>query len=262
MQFTTICPEYIEYAIRFGRVALILTLGLIGIYFIRNIIKRQLLKVYPDALRVSVIIRLISYLLFFLVATIVLQEFGINMTALIGAAGVVGVAIGFAAQTSVANVISGLFLTMEHPFEINDMVVINGIDGKIKALNLFAVTICTYDNKIVRIPNEQVLKSNITNISKNNNRRFENDIDLAPETNINHAIDCIKQVAKNSHYLVQEPAPFIAVKEITGNYSRLFVAVWTTQQQWGTTRATFLAEIKNAFEQNGIKLAQQICISK
>lgn len=262
MQCPEICPEYIEYAIRFGKVALIFLLGMVGIYFVRNVIKRQLLKIYPDALRVNVIVRLISYLLFFLVATIALQEFGINMTALIGAAGVVGVAIGFAAQTSVANIISGLFLTLEHPFELNDSVSINGVDGSIKALNLFAVTICTFDNKIVRIPNEQVLKSNIINISKNKHRRFESDIDLAPETDINQAIDIIKQVTKESNFLVHEPAPYIAVKEITGNYSRLFVGVWTSQSNWGTTRASFLPEVKRAFEQNGIKLAQLPLIAK
>ncbi len=262
MQCPELCPEYIEYAMRFGKVALIVLLGLIGIYFLRNVIKRQLLKVYPDALRVNVIVRLISYLLYFLVATVALQEFGINMTALIGAAGVMGVAIGFAAQTSVANIISGLFLTMEHPFELNDIVSIDGIDGKIKAINLFAVTICTFDNKIVRIANEKVLKSNIINTSKNNNRRFQSDIDLVPEVNINQAMDIIKQVAKEGSYLLQDPAPLIAVKEITGNYSRLFVGVWTTQKNWGTTRVTFLPELKKALEQNDIQLAKLPLVCK
>ena len=262
MQFPEICPQYIQYAFRFGKVALIILLGLSGIYLLRKLIKKHLLSVYPDALRVNVIIRLISYLLFFLVATIALQEVGIDMTALIGAAGVLGVALGFAAQTSVANIISGLFLTLEHPFELNDNVIINNINGQIKALNLFAVTLRTFDNKMVRIPNEQVLKSNIYNISKNKARRFETLIDLAPDTNMKQAVEVIKQVAHQSPYLIQEQAPSITVKEVTGNYSKIFVGVWTNHKNWATTQTDFLPDLKTAFEKNNIKLAVLPIVTK
>ncbi|MEX0848864.1 MAG: mechanosensitive ion channel family protein [Candidatus Dependentiae bacterium] len=262
MQYPQIRPEYIQYAIRFGKIAFIILLGLSGIHILRKIIKKHLLKLYPDALRVNVIVRLISYFLFFLVATIALQEIGIDMTALIGAAGVVGVAIGFAAQTSVANIISGLFLTLEHPFELNDTIIINTIEGQIKAVNLFAVTIRTSDNKIVRIPNEQVLKSNIYNITKNKNRRFESNINLAPEASIQQAIGVIKELATQKDYLLNELAPFIAIKEVAGNYSRLFIGVWTTQKNWETTRAHFLSDLKMALAKNDIQLAISPIICK
>ena len=75
-------------------------------------------------------------------------------------------------------------------------------------------------------------------------------------------MDIIKQVAKEGSYLLQDPAPLIAVKEITGNYSRLFVGVWTTQKNWGTTRVTFLPELKKALEQNDIQLAKLPLVCK
>jgi small-conductance mechanosensitive channel len=262
MQYPQINAEYLAYILKFVKISTIILCGLIGIHFISKVLKKQLLKIYPDNLRVNVIVRFISYLLLFIVATISLQEFGIDMTALIGAAGVVGVAIGFAAQTSVANIISGIFLTLEHPFELNDTIIINNIEGQIKAVNLFAVTIRTSDNKIVRIPNEQVLKSNIYNITKNKNRRFESTIDLAPEVNIPQAIEIIKELVTQKDYLLNDPVPFIAIKEVTGNYSRLFIGVWTTQKNWVTTRANFLSDLKITLAKNDMLLATSSIICK
>ena len=262
MHWPEIDPEYLAYLLKLGKTALIAVVGLIAIYVIRSVSKRQLQKIYPDALRVDVLIRMLSYALFFLLATIVLQQFGINMTAIIGAAGVVGVAIGFAAQTSVANIISGLFLTMEHPFELNDSVAINNVEGKIKKLDLFAVTICTFDNKVVRISNEQVLKATITNISKNKERRLDTSVDIEATANSKETIAIIERLAKEAPYLVNTKAPFIAISQVTGTYTRISIGVWSTQKEWGNTRQLFLTDLKEALKQNGIALAERSLLTQ
>jgi len=95
----------------------------------------------------------------------VLQQFNISVSALLGVAGVAGVAIGFAAKTSVANIISGIFLIAERTVDIGDTIESNGVTGVVESLDLFSVKLRTLDNKLVRISNENVLNKTLTNLS-------------------------------------------------------------------------------------------------
>lgn len=260
MQYFTLSPEHVSYIIYVVKALCVLMFGSVAVYFLHSAIQKKVKQRYPDALPVHVFARIFAYLLYFLVVAVALQEFGINMTALIGAAGVLGIAVGFAAQTSVANIISGLFLTLERPFNLNDLIEINGIEGQIQALDLFAVTVRTCDNKTVRIPNETVLKSNIINISKNKVRRFETVIDFVSGTNIAHAVELIHAVIAASDYALHQE-PLIVVTHITGSYTRVLVGVWTTQKNWQVTRLRFLPDVKDMFDQHNIKLAEVLLYS-
>ncbi len=255
------CPKelLLQYGCLYGfmalRALLVATIGLLAIYLLRTFLKKQLYRIFTDKLRINVVVRIISYILLFLLATIVLQGFGVDMTALIGAAGVVGVAIGFASQTSIANIISGLFLTMEHPFELDDTVVINNIEGKVKSLDLFAVTLNTTDNRLVRIPNEQVLKNTIINLTKQFSRRYQFTIDLAPSADAEQAIQLIKQVIDEHPLSLKDRSPLIFPTSISGDKTELFVGAWTTQKEWGSFKKSLLLDIRQAFKKHNIPLA-------
>lgn len=255
MHYLTLNPDYILYINYIIKPLCVLIFGAIAVYLLHTVVLKKMKQRYPDALPVHVFVHMFGYLLYFLVAAFALQEFGINMTALIGAAGVLGVAVGFAAQTSVANVISGLFLTLERPFDLNDVIEIDGIEGYVQALDLFAVTVRTPDNKSVRIPNEKVLKNNIINISKHKMRRFDVALDFVPETNMQQVCDLLRATVKASDYALHAPEAYTVVTQVTGNYIRLFVGVWTTQQNWHATRLHFLPDLKHALDEHGIKLA-------
>lgn len=95
----------------------------------------------------------------------VLQELGFNITALLGAAGVIGIALGFAAQTSMSNIVAGIFLLLEQSFEIGDTIVFGTASGKVESIDLFSVKIRTTENTLVRIPNELLIKKEMANVS-------------------------------------------------------------------------------------------------
>lgn len=94
-----------------------------------------------------------------------LHELGFNITALLGAAGVIGVAIGFASQTSMSNMVAGLFLLLEQAFEIGDEISFDRISGRVESIDLFSVKIRTTENTLVRIPNELLIKKEMVNVS-------------------------------------------------------------------------------------------------
>lgn len=99
-----------------------------------------------------------------LIIVSILQDLG--LTSLLGAASIVGIATGFAAQTGLSNIISGIFLLVEDIFEINDTIMFGDkITGTVESIDLFSVKLRTPDGKLVRIPNEALLKNPVTNLS-------------------------------------------------------------------------------------------------
>ena len=111
-----------------------------------------------------IIYTMVFYGSFGLLTVSILQDLG--LTSLLGAAGIIGIATGFAAQTGLSNIISGIFLLVEDIFEINDVIMFGDkITGKVESINLFSVKLRTADNKLVRIPNEALLKNPVTNLS-------------------------------------------------------------------------------------------------
>jgi len=94
-----------------------------------------------------------------LILVLALRQLGFQLTALLGAAGIVGIAIGFASQTSVSNIISGLFLISEKPFAVGDVIKAGEHTGIVMSIDLLSVKIRTFDNQFVRIPNEKILST-------------------------------------------------------------------------------------------------------
>jgi small-conductance mechanosensitive channel len=100
-----------------------------------------------------------------LVLVMCMRELGFKLTTLLGAAGIAGIAIGFAAQTSLSNLISGLFLVWEKPVQVGDVIVLGDTTGVVHSIDLLSLQLRTFDNKFVRIPNESLLKSQFTNVT-------------------------------------------------------------------------------------------------
>ena len=105
---------------------------------------------------------------------------GLDLSAALGAAGIAGIALGFAAQTSVSNIISGLFLFSEKTFEIGDVLQIDNMIGTIESVDLLSIKLRTFDNRLVRVPNETMIKSKIVNTTRWPERRLDLLIALPP----------------------------------------------------------------------------------
>ena len=117
--------------------------------------------------------KIISYSGITILLMVILSELGVNLTAILGAAGVLGIAIGVASQKSLGNMVSGLFLLSEKSFEIGDVLMIDDKVGIVQDVDLLALKIRTFDNKLIRIPNETLISTMVTNITKYPIRRVD-----------------------------------------------------------------------------------------
>ena len=136
-----------------------------------------------------------------------LHQLGFNLGVLLGAAGILSVAIGFASQTSASNLVSGLFLIAERPFEIGDTIQVSGTTGEVLSIDLLSVKLRTFDNLYVRIPNESLIKTEMRTLTKFPIRRADLQIGIAYKEDIERVRKLLFEIADRHPLCLDEPKP-------------------------------------------------------
>jgi small-conductance mechanosensitive channel len=185
---------------------------------------------------------------------IVLHLLGVKITALLGAAGIVGIAIGFASQTSMSNLISGLFMISEKPFEIGDVIKMGATVGIVLSIDLLSVKIRTFDNQYIRIPNEKLLGSELTNITRFPIRRMDINLGVAYKTDINHLKSVLQEIAAANPYCLDEPEPLIVFSNFGDSALEFLFGVWFFKTDYLNLKNSVMQEIKERFEREGIEI--------
>ncbi len=183
-----------------------------------------------------------------------LSELGFTLTAILGAAGIAGVAIGFASQTSLSNIISGIFLIAEKPFQAGDALQIGDTLGIVHSIDLLSVKLRTFDNRFVRIPNEHLVKTPFTNITRFPIRRFDIDVGVAYKEDIDHVIRVLADIADKNPYALDEPAPLILFKGFGDSALDFLLGVWFEKSDMLNLRNSITKEIKRRFDEEGIEI--------
>jgi small-conductance mechanosensitive channel len=163
--------------------------------------------------------KLVFYGLMFLLMLSVLSELGFNITALLGTAGIIGIAIGFAARTSVANIISGIFLLFEQVFIVGDYITVNSLSGTIESIDLLSAKIRTDDGLLIRIPHEMLLTGPVTSRADLQPRRCI--LTVVSRTNVSEAV---LSLLKNYTHILKKPGTALFVDEMSrGLYTMRYI---------------------------------------
>lgn len=243
--------EYLGTIIRIGA---ILVIGFPLIVFLSRAIKRVLNEQVSHHL--GVLFSNITFYAGLVVLFItILNELNFQLSALLGAAGILGIAVGFAAQTSVSNIISGIFLLLERSFKIGDTIVHNGIVGVIESIDLLSVKLRTFDNQLVRIPNENIIKSTTTNRTFYPIRRFDLEARIPVNQPIQPVIELLQSVVTSQDAIEKKPAPLFAVSKVTPWYIVILVRAWTTPDEYYSVARRIIAQANEVAEKEKIKLA-------
>ena len=243
------------------RVGLLLGMGIVGISAMKRVLTKALERWYNDPVRIPLLVRLLTYLAIFIVGASILQEVGINITALLGAAGILGVAIGFAAQASVSNIISGIFILVERPFSIGDEIQIDEFTGKVVDINLFSIGLLTQDHRSIRVPHEKLLKNIIINKTSRAKRRYEITVTVSYHEELSRVRDLFISTMRKEPYCLTSPEPLIWVDTINGDMVQLTVAVWVNSNQLIEAKHRLFGALYEACKQEKIQLYQPSTMS-
>jgi small-conductance mechanosensitive channel len=182
---------------------------------------------------------------------------GFDFSGLLVAGGIFAVVIGFATQSVVSNLISGIFLMIEKPAKHGDTIQIPdmGISGSLLDIGTFSSRIRKFDGTVIRIPNEKFFTSNIRSLTASTVRRAEAMVGIAYKDDIENAIFVIKNEIKLSMpFVLRIPEPEFRVEELGDSSVNIQVLVWHPRDDWSQAQPILLTVIKRALDKSGIEI--------
>lgn len=194
------------------------------------------------------------YLILAVVLTSALRELGFDLSVVVGAAGILTVAAGFASQTSASNVISGLFLIGERSFVVGDFIKVGGTIGEVLSIDLLSVKLRTPDNLYVRVPNETLIKTEITNLTRHPIRRIDLTFGVAYRTDLNALLRILNTVAERNPLSLIEPKPLFIFLGFGDSALNIQYSVWAKRENFLDLKNSIQREIKEALDANGIEI--------
>lgn len=238
---------------KFIRILFILTVGISSVHLISFMVSRSLRKQLSRQ-RMMLITRTVVYTGYTGLIFIVMRELNYDLTALFGAAGVVGIVIGVASQTSIGNIISGLFLVSEKSFELGDVVRIGDKTGTVYSIDLLSIKVKTFDNLLIRIPNQTVISTELINVTRFPIRRLDFKIGVAYKEDLKKVKLVLETVARNNPLCLEEPDPVVAFQAFGSSSIDLTFSVWFEKANYQAVKNSVFIEIKEAFDREGIEM--------
>lgn len=154
------------------------------------------------------------------------SQVGINVTAALAGLGVAGIAIGFAGQDLLSNVIAGFTIFMDRPFRIGDFIKVQDQYGDVTNITMRSTRIRTNRNTFVVIPNKKIIDEVVINHSKHGETRVDVPVGIAYKESIPEARRVLLEAVAGLEHVMNDPAPSIVVKELGGSSVDLLVRVW------------------------------------
>ncbi len=235
------------------RVSLVVIFGFVFAKILGSLTRRGMGRVTSN--HVALLFqRVVFYGVLAIALTSVLHEFGFDLSVLLGAAGILTVAIGFASQTSMSNLISGLFLLVERPFVVGDAVRISDVTGEVLSIDLLSLKVRTFDNLFVRIPNSTVINSQLTNLTHFPIRRVDVQIGVAYKEDLDRVQAVLRDLADRNPLCMDEPAPLYILQGFGDSAINIQFSVWGTRENYLALRNSLQTEIKRTFDELGIEI--------
>lgn len=203
--------------------------------------------IYRQLLRITFVIFGIVIALDILNATALLST-------ILGAAGIIGLALGFAVRDTVENFIASVMLSFRQPFRPNDTVEINGDTGKVIRLTSRATILLSFDGNHIRIPNAVVFKSRIINYTKNAERRFMFSIIVDRDADLQETRNLVAQTVQDLPFVLTEPAAQTWIEALGPAGVELVITGWVDQNATSIVLAKgeALRQVKLAIQAAGI----------
>jgi len=215
---------------------------------------RRLLKEKVDKGQLEIFAKVLYYTIIVTAVLVVLPFLGVKPSGLLVAGGVVGLAIGFASQSIIGNLISGIFLIIERPIKMGQSVNIEGTVGIVEDIRIMSTTLRTFEGLYVRVPNQKVFTSNITNYVANVARRIDYSIGVPYSADAEKAISLIKKLIEAEPFALKNPEPVVYVDNLGDNSVNLLVRFWAPVSEWFSLKSKMLWRMKKALEGEGIEI--------
>jgi small-conductance mechanosensitive channel len=206
--------------------------------------------------------RFAGFIILATAVVIALDFLGVNVMPFIAGAGVAGIAIGFAAKDTLSNLIAGILLIIDRPFEVGDRIEVwsapagTATWGDVIDIGLRATKIKTTDNIVIIIPNNEIMLRDIVNYTAISHQiRVRINIGIAYDADINKAKDIILKVADAAEWVAKQPSPKVVVRNFGESSVDLQLRVWIADARKRMDTISFITDsVKAAFDAHGVEI--------
>lgn len=198
---------------------------------------------------------ILYYVLIVVIVLTVLNKMGIQTTSFIAILGAAGLAIGLALKDSLNNFASGVMIILFTPFKVGDSVNAGGVSGTVIEVTIFNTVFLTADNQKIIVPNGSVAKGAITNVNINPTRRVDITLSISYENNIQKVRDVLEKIFVSNDKILSNKPTSISISDLAENSIKISVNVWALSSDFGSVKSKLLEDIKNQFDENGIKFS-------
>ena len=234
-------------------VMIIAAIGLI----VAKIVRIQFKRSFSDRMTKSdldLTTMIVTYIVYAITVLTILPYLHFDLSGLFVAGGIVAIAVAFATQNIVSNLVSGIFLIFERPIKIGDNVSIGSLTATVQKIQIMSTIVRTYDGVYVRIPNSKMFTSDITNLVIHPARRFDYTIGIRYMDDAGEAIEIIERLIDKEPYALKSPAPSVYVDKLDESSVNIVIKIWAPSLYWWGLRTELLWKIKVELEKNGIQI--------
>lgn len=231
----------------------------VGWLVLKRVVQETMSRYKIDLSIRQLVNNLLSVLLSTFASITILAQFGFDVLSIVAGLGIVGIAVGFAAQSTLSNFIAGITLLIERPFRIGDWVNINGQDGKVVKIALRTTWLRTRDNIFTMIPNDSVASSDIINFSAEGITRLNFLVGIAYKESVEHARAVILPVLLAHKEVLHDKAlePRVRLENLGASSVDLKIQIWITQDNLDVQPriiGELREQVKNALDKAGIEI--------
>jgi len=203
----------------------------------------------------DIVVRFSGYVVIITAMLTIASQLGIKITSLLAGLGVVGLAISFAAQDTVANVISGVTLLIDRPFKKGDWICVGDLHASVTEVKLRTTVLTSFDNETIVVPNKALAQERIRNFTLTPRIRVKVPIGIAYKENIQAAREVILVTIKDDKRILATPVPTVIVAGLGDSSINLQLRFWTQDPllqyslQW-----EYIERCKRALDDAGIEI--------
>lgn len=229
-------------------------------YAEKGFVRRSKTKV--DDIVFDLLNKFSGVVIFAVAVLLALDVLGVNVVPFVAGAGVAGIAIGFAAKDTLSNLIAGVLLIIDRPFEVGDRIEVwtspknSATWGDVIDIGLRATKIRTTDNIVILIPNNEIMKRDIINYTTlSEDIRVRIPIGVSYDTDIEKAKSVILDVAGTADWVLKDPPPKVEVTQFGASSVDLQLRVWIDDARKRMTTISYMMDrVKAAFDREGIEI--------
>ena len=162
--------------------------------------------------------------------------------------------LGLAFKETLSNVGSGYILLFLKPFNINDYIEFEGIEGTVSDIHMFNTTLKTFDNKTIIIPNSKLTNQNIINYTKQDKRRIDIKFNIPYGTDVAAVKFLINEVFKSEPNIIKEENSIIGIRYFNNNGFEILATSWVNTEDYWKTFFSLTSNIEDTLRRNGIDM--------